>query len=107
DRSFDVKNLWPVAVAEVDPLAGARVGCAKDLVDDARPGIAQILLLKLHERHGAGVVRVRQVERETVGLMLLEPAVRERRWGEHKTTKLNQHENKWDGGDIGKAVKSK
>ena len=42
------------------------------------PGIAQVLFLKLDERHGAGVVGVGQVECESVGLVLLVTAVGQR-----------------------------
>ena len=83
---------WTIAVTKVNAFADAGMGRAKDSINQPRARIAEVLLLELDKCCRSRVVRVRQVECESVGFVLLVTAVCHGGGSEEKTGHLNQEE---------------
>src|SRR5262249_7055415 len=82
-----------IGVAEVDPLADARMAGAEDLVEQARAGMAEVLPLQLDERHRGRMVGVGQLEGEAIGLVLLVSAIGQGDRAQEERRHLHQQEH--------------
>src|SRR5208337_3171714 len=97
---------WTIAVTKVNAFANAGMGRPKDFMNQPRARIAEVLLLELDKCCRSRVIRVRQVECESVGFVLLVTAVCHGGGSEEKAGHLNQEEKQGNRSDIGKTFKA-